>query len=59
LLKYFVLSLALLGAMPAKAEPLLIDVPVIVMTVQEYTRMMEALSKEINDLKTAKSCKKA
>ena len=45
--------------MPAKAEPLLINVPVIVMTVQEYTQMMEALAKEINDLKAAKSCKKA
>ena len=59
MLKTLVLSLAMLGVMPAKAEPLLINVPVIVMTVQEYTQMMEALAKEINDLKAAKSCKKA
>jgi hypothetical protein len=45
--------------MPAKADPVLIDVPVIIITVEEYTQMMNAIGKHIRELETAKSCKKA
>ena len=60
-MKYLVLILALLSLGPVKADPILFDEPVVIITKAEFTAMSAEVKKLYDAYKTleaAKSCKK-
>jgi len=62
-MKSLVLAVAaLFASVPAFSEPVVVDQPIIIMTVEEYNQLVLEVQKlydEYKKLETAKSCKKA
>lgn len=61
-MKSLVLAVAaLFASVPAFSEPVVVDQPIIIMTVEEYNQLVLEVQKlydEYKKLETAKSCKK-
>lgn len=62
-MKSLVLAVAaLFSTVPALSEPVVVDQPIIIMTVEEYNNLATEVQKlydEYKKLEAAKSCKKA